>query len=137
MIILDTNVIVSGLITNNSAAPTVRLLDAIVAGRVRPIMSPALLDEYRAVLLRPKIQKLHGLDIDQLDALLASIVQHSMWREPTASRYDAPDIGDNHLWNLLHAEPTAILVTGDLQLLDTPPFETRVIRVQEYDPDRH
>ena len=137
MIIVDTNVVVSGLITNNPAAPTVRLLDAIVAGRVRPIMSPALLDEYRAVLLRPKIRKLHGLDVDQLDDLLASIVQHSMWREPTASGYDAPDIGDNHLWNLLHAEPAAFLVTGDLRLLDTPPFETRVIRVQEYDTDNH
>jgi len=137
MIIVDTNVIVSGLITNNPAAPTVRIVDAIVAGRIRPIMSPALLDEYRAVLLRPKIKTLHGLGAEQLDDLLGSIVQHSIWREPNASGQDAPDVGDNHLWDLLHAESTATLVTGDLRLLDTPPFETRVIRVQDYDADHH
>ena len=137
MIIADTNVIVSGVITNNIAAPTVRLLDAIVAGRVRPIMSPALLDEYRAVLLRPKIKTLHGLSAGQVDDLLGNVVQHCLWREPAASGYDAPDIGDNHLWALLYAEPAAILVTGDLRLLNTPPFEARVIRVQEYDSDIH
>jgi len=137
MIVVDTNVIVSGLITNNPAAPTVRLLDAIVAGRVRPMMSPALLDEYRAVLLSPKIKTLHGLGAEQIDDLLGSIVQHAIWREPNTSGYDAPDVGDNHLWDLLHAESAATLVTGDLQLLDTSPFETRVIRVQEYDSDHH
>ncbi len=137
MIIADTNIIVSGVITNNFAAPTVRLLDAIVAGRVRPIVSPALLDEYRAVLLRPKVKTLHELGADQVDDLLANIVQHSIWREPAASGHDAPDTGDNHLWDLLYAEPAAVLVTGDLRLLNTPPFEARVIRAHEYDPGIH
>ena len=137
MIIVDTNVIVAGLITHNPAAPTARLLDAVVSGQVRPLLSAALLDEYRAVLLRPKIRKLHGLGEAQIDELLARIVHHAMWREPAASGSSAPDKGDNHLWDMLYAEPAATLVTGDLRLLDTPPFEARVVRVQDYDPDPH
>ena len=137
MIIVDTNVIVAGLITHNPAAPTARLPDAMVSGQVRPLLSAALLDEYRAVLLRPKIRKLHGLGEAQIDELLARIVHHAMWREPAASGFSAPDKGDNHLWDMLYAEPAATLVTGDLRLLDTPPFEARVVRVQDYDPDPH
>ena len=133
MIIIDTNVIVSGLLTRDPAAPTARLLNAVITGEIRPLLSPALVVEYRTVLVRPRIKTLHGLEETQIDALLADIIQHSMWREPANSGIEAPDTGDNHLWDLLYQEPTALLVTGDLRLLDTPPFDTRVIRVRDFE----
>lgn len=42
-------------------------------------------------------------------------------REPAPSTSPAPDPGDQHLWDLLAAAPTAVLVTGDQLLLEHPP----------------
>ena len=93
MIIIDTNVIVSGLLTRDPAAPTARLLNAVITGEIRPLLSPALVVEYRTVLVRPRIKTLHGLEETQIDALLADIIQHSMWREPANSGIEAPGYG--------------------------------------------
>lgn len=137
MIIVDTNVLVSGLITTTASATTARLIDAMVSGQIRPLLSPALLDEYRAVLLRAKIVERHGLNIEQIDHLLSAIIQHALWREPKPARNPAPDPGDRHLWALLEAEPSSTLVTGDLRLLNAAPFEARVISVAAYTWPNH
>jgi putative PIN family toxin of toxin-antitoxin system len=132
MIIVDTNVVVSGLITNDTAAATARILDAMINGRIRYLLSPALLDEYRAVLLRPKITQRHGLEVSDIDELLGAIVHNAAWREPKTLSHFAPDEGDNHLWALLEAEPSAAMVTGDLRLIDIPPYEQRILRIDQY-----
>lgn len=133
MIIVATNVLVSGLITSTTSATTARLVNAMVSGHLRPRMSPARLDEYRAVLLRARIVQRHGLTIEQVAYLLSAIIQYVLWREPMPASNPAPDPGDNHLWALLEAEPAATLVTGDLRLLDAPPFEARVVSVTAYE----
>lgn len=51
--VVDTNVVVAGLITGNDQSPVALILAAMVSGTMLNLMSPALLDEYRAVLLRP------------------------------------------------------------------------------------
>lgn len=132
MIIVDTNVLVSGVITSTTSATTARLVDAMVAGRIRPLISPALLDEYRAVLLRARIVERHGLTVEQIDALLSAIVQHALWRDPKPATRPAPDPGANHLWALLETQPSSTLITGDLRLLGAPPFETRVVSAAAY-----
>lgn len=132
MIIIDTNVLISGLLTNNPQAPTARIVDAMINGQCRCLLSPDLLDEYQAVLVRPAIARLHRLTTAELDELLTRIVQHSMWKEPQPSLRKAPDPGDNHLWTLLDAEPTAQLVTGDRRLLDNPIEDGRVITPAVY-----
>ena len=83
------------------------------------LLYPALLQEYREVLLRPKLCKLHGLSKAEVDQILSEITANAIWREPAES-HSAPDPGDNHLWSLLQSTD-AILVTGDQLLLDNPP----------------
>ena len=83
------------------------------------LLSPALLQEYREVLLRPKLRKLHGLSKAEVDQILSEITANAIWREPAESS-GAPDPGDDHLWSLLQSTD-AILVTGDQLLLDNPP----------------
>jgi uncharacterized protein len=112
--IIDTNVVVSGLLTSEEAAPTRRLVDGMLAGDFPFYLSIDLLAEYREVLLRPKIQTLHGLPDEDIDALLEVIAANGILREPTA----APDPNDQFLWNLLEAQPRALLVTGDKALLE-------------------
>lgn len=118
--------VVSGLIDDGSKAPPARILDAMIAGKLLFLMSPALLSEYTAVLHRPAIAERHGLTSERLDGFLTELVANAVWREPTVAG-DAPDTGDNHLWALLANEPSTHLVTGDRLLLRTPPSGASVV----------
>lgn len=124
--IVDTNVVVAGLITGSSRSPVAVILDAMLSGRMLYLFSPALLDEYRSVLLRPRLTHRHGLTVAEVDRLLVDLAANAIWREPlTAS--DAPDPGDDHLWALLSAFPGSRLVAGDRLLLENPPASSSVI----------
>ena len=125
LLIIDTNVLVAGILTHNIDSPTARIVDAMLDGRVMHLLSPALLQEYRDVLLRPKLRKLHGLSQDEVDQILSEITANAIWREPAESQ-DAPDPGDDHLWSLLQSTD-AIRVTGDQLLLDNPPHTASII----------
>lgn len=124
--IVDTNVAVAGLITTPGASPVVAILDAMLSGRLFYLLSPELLQEYRAVLLRPKIAKLHALGETELDDVLMELTANAIWREPHRS-VPAPDRGDDHLWALLAAYESSILITGDRLLQANPPPDIRVI----------
>ena len=129
--VVDTNVVVSGLIDGDSDRPPARILDAMIGGRLLYMISPALLSEYSAVLCRPAIAERHGLTPDELDRFLADLVANAVWREPDAAG-DAPDIGDNHLWDLLASERRAQLITGDRLLLRTPPSGASVVSPRQF-----
>jgi len=116
--VVDTSVVVSGLLTTDSDAPTARIVDAMVAGRISFLLSVALLAEYRDVLLRPRIRDRHGLDRAEVDTLLTEIAANGIVRDPEGGAEAAPDPGDQHLWDLLATQPNAVLVTGDRTLLE-------------------
>ena len=118
--VIDTNIVVSGLITGDASSPTARILGCMLRGEVLFLMSEELLAEYASALRRPRLVKLHRLTDAEIDILLAEIVANSLWREPKPTR-EAPDSGDNHLWRLLAAQLESILVTGDKLLLNNPP----------------
>ena len=126
--VIDTNVVVAGLITRPGDSPASRLLDGLLTGTIPFVLSQELLAEYRRVLLRPAIRKLHGLTSAQVDAVLTEIVMNARLRDPSGEQApDAPDRGDDHLWRLLHAVPDATLVTGDRRLIEQPPDFASVI----------
>lgn len=124
--VVDTNVLVAGLITADAKSPTARVLNEMLNGECLFLLSPALLAEYRVVLLRPKLVALHGLAERDIDGVLTEITLNALWREPVAYG-NAPDPGDNHLWALLDHEPEAILVTGDQKLLSDPHEQAIVV----------
>jgi predicted nucleic acid-binding protein len=111
---------VSGLLTSEPLAPTVRILDAMAEGRFRYLLSIALLAEYRVVLLRPRIRTRHGLSDRGVDTILEAIVVNGMMRDPEPWALEPPDPADAHLWSLVAAHPGAVLVTGDQALLELP-----------------
>lgn len=125
--VIDTNVVVAGLLTGSADSPTARILDGMRKGAFPFLLSTALLAEYREVLLRRKIRALHGLTEREVDALLIAIAANAIVREPEA-RTGAPDAKDDHLWSLLHSQPNSVLVTGDLALTKSPPPKSRVLQ---------
>ena len=129
--VVDTNVIVSGLITADPDTPPARILDAMLAGRVIYLLSGDLLDEYSNVLRRPSLVRLHRRTDEQLDRLLADLVANAMWRDP-AHGGEAPDPHDAHLWALLATHPQSLLVTGDRLLVENPPSGASVISPRRF-----
>ena len=128
LFIVDTNVPVAGLISSRPASPTVRVLDAMLEGRLLYLLSPALLREYRLVLVRTKLARVHGLGEAEIDRLLTELTSNAVWRDPSPDAMEsAPDPGDEHVWALLAGEPAAILVTGDRLLLEHPRSGSSVI----------
>lgn len=124
--VVDTNVVVAGLVTATNDSPVAAILDEMLSGTLLYLLSPALLKEYRSVLLRPKLTKLHGLSESQVDQLLVEITANGIWREPTVG-LPAPDRNDDHLWALLGDFPGSVLITGDRLLQGNPPAGNTVV----------
>jgi len=124
--VVDTNVVVAGLVTGSSSSPVALVLDAMLSGGLVFLLSPALLYEYRSVLSRPKLTNLHGLTEAEIDQFLVELTANAIWREPKPGT-PAPDRGDDHLWALLRGHPGSVLVTGDRLLLENPPTPSSVI----------
>jgi len=130
-VVVDTNVLVSGLLSREPDSPLSAVLDGMLSGSLLFLLSPQLLAEYRAVLLRPRVQKSHGLSAREVDAILTEIAANGIWREPDEPA-PAPDPGDDHLWRLLSAVPGSILITGDRLLLQNPPQNASVLSPRSY-----
>lgn len=130
--IIDTNVLVAGLLSGNDQSPVVRILDAMLAGWLPFVLSEELLTEYRNVLLRPKLRKLHGLKVAEIDDILTDLAQLAIVLAPPRGEQHAPDAGDQLLWNLLEARSEFVLVTGDKLLLDDEAMAGRVLTPSEF-----
>jgi putative PIN family toxin of toxin-antitoxin system len=114
--VVDTNVVVAGLLTIDATSPTVRILDLMLSGSLRFLLSIELLTEYREVLLRPKIARGHGLSADEVDRVLAALVLQAALREIAPPAAGLSPRGDEHVVALLAVDPSAVLVTGDRAL---------------------
>lgn len=131
VVIIDTNVVVAGLLTANETSSVARILDGMLSAAFAFVVSEALLAEYRSVLVRPKLRKLHGLSVAELELLLTDLAQHAIVLAPVAAP-PAPDPGDQLLWNLLMARSEQLLVTGDKLLLKDAGMRGRVLSAQAF-----
>lgn len=129
--IIDTNVVVAGLLTTRDESPVAHVLDAMLNAVFPFVVSEALLAEYRTVLLRPKLQKLHRLPVEALESILTELAQHAIVLAPVAAP-PAPDSEDQSLWGLLAARHDLLLVTGDKRLLSDHGTHGRVISPAEF-----
>ena len=130
-VIVDTNVVVADLLTAHGVSPVARILDGMLAAAFPFVVSEALLAEYRTVLVRPTLRKLHGLTVAEVEAILTDLAQHAIVLAPVAGP-PAPDPGDQLLWGLLAARADLLLVTGDKLLLRDAGMPGRVISPQAF-----
>lgn len=107
-IVLDTNVLVSGLLSPYGAPADV--LRMVVGGAATPCVDARILVEYAQVLARPRF----GFTTDAVDALIGLIategehVVATPWHEPLLDPDDAPFL------EVALASGAACLVTVDL-----------------------
>jgi uncharacterized protein len=129
--VVDTHVLVAGLITRSSESPVAQILDGMVVAAFPYALSEALLAEYRTVLVRPELLFQHGLSEAEVDALLTDLVQLAIVVDPVRGP-TAPDPGDQLLWDLLGARPELVLVTGGKRLLADAGMKERVLSAREF-----
>lgn len=108
-IVLDTNVLVSGLLSEQG--PPGQLLDLILAGDLIVLHDPRILSEYRAVVARPELA---------IAPILAGEVLRYLHEngEPVSASpwpYALPDPDDEPFLAVAHAGHAAGLVTGNLR----------------------
>ncbi len=127
--VIDTNVVVAGLITAQTDAPVAVTLEGMLNAASPLVLSPALLAEYPEVLLRPKLRKLHGLIEEQVDVVLTELARHAIvLSAPSQSgSVPSPDTGDQFLWNLLALRSDLLLVSWRKILLLGAAMQPRAI----------
>ncbi|MDD2879127.1 MAG: putative toxin-antitoxin system toxin component, PIN family [Rhodoferax sp.] len=132
--IIDTNIVVAGVLTAHSDSPVARILDGMLGAAFGFVLSEPLLSEYRAVLLRPHLQKMHGLTEVDIDTVLIDLARHAIVLNPVADAVlpRAPDPGDQFLWDLLCSRTDLVLVTGDKLLLADTSMQPRVMSAQTF-----
>ena len=108
--VFDTNVLVSALLSRNTASPTVALLDHILNRTIVPIYNEEILNEYREVLHRDKFK----FTTDKIDAVLAAI-SSGMTVERTSANWNFPDEEDIVFYEVALSIDDAYLITGNIR----------------------
>ncbi len=129
--VIDTNVVVAGLITADGASPVARVLDGMLAAAWPYSLSEDLLAEYHGVLRRPALVRQHGLSEASIETLLIELAQHAIMLQPVPGPR-APDPGDQTLWGLLASRPELRLVTGDRALVRAASMAGRVLSPADF-----
>ena len=113
--VLDTNVLVSALWTpagNASAIINLILLDKII-----PCFDQHILNEYKAVLSRPRL----SFQMDQVDELLAEITNRGFSVIAFPSSIELPDESDRKFYDTAKY-CQAYLITGNIKHYPKEPF---------------
>ena len=109
--VIDTNVIVSALITKNSEAATIHVIRAVLNGQVVPVYNKAILREYEEVLKRKKFH----LDESVVDSMISYFMAFGMEEEQIHTDLVFPDEDDRVFYEVSLSNDDAYLVTGNLK----------------------
>ena len=119
LVVIDTNVFVSALLSSKADAATVQTVGKVLAGEVVPVYSGAIMAEYRNVLARPKF-KFCRADINHV---LAAVEVFGVLVEPD-DFVTLPDEKDVPFYaaTLATRKAGSHLVTGNIRHFPSEPF---------------
>lgn len=118
--VIDTNVLVSALISNHTDTATVQLVGRLISGEIVPVYSNEIMREYREVLGRKKFK----FDKDMINYILLAVERYGVMIDPSASGVILPDMKDLPFYEVAmdKREEEAYLVTGNLKHFPAQPF---------------
>ena len=111
--VIDTNVLVSALLSSKDNAATVQVLDKVLSGEIIPVYSSTITKEYREVLHRRKF----GFSANLIDYLLSAIEKYGILINPSSTDITLPDMKDLPFYEvaLEKRDDNAYLVTGNIK----------------------
>ncbi len=126
IVVLDTNVLVSGLLKPfGSSAAVLRL---ILTGTVEIAHDYRILAEYRDVLARP----VFGFGPSSIKALLAQLEEEGVPVTPPPSSLTWPDPSDAPFWETALAAGAEFLITGNKKHFPAVKIGPRIVSPPEF-----
>lgn len=118
--VIDTNVLVSSLLSSSDDSATVQILSMVFNGKITPIFSDIIMNEYREVLHR---QKFHFSE-DTIRYLLAAVEKYGIYVNPAPSDAILPDMKDLPFYEVVleKRKDNAYLITGNIKHFPIEPF---------------
>ena len=116
--IIDTNVIISALLSRHADSATVKILDHLFDRTLIPVDNDEILNEYSTVLRRAKFNFSEHL----ITATLDTIKQSGISSERIASDENLPDPKDIVFYEITLSVDGAYLVTGNTKHFPQKPF---------------
>lgn len=118
--VIDTNVLVSALLSSKDDAATVQVVSRMLRGEIIPIYSNVITEEYRNVLCRRKF----GFEEKPIDYLLTSVEKYGILVDPSPSGITLPDMKDIPFYEVVleKRDYGAYLVTGNTKHFPKKPF---------------
>ena len=115
--VIDTNVLVSALLTHNLGVATAKVLDSIAKGDITCVYNEDILMEYREVLHRPQFK----FPDRKVNSLLAFITQKGIHSDRIPFDGDMPDEKDRPFYEVSLSVEDSFLVTGNLKHFPVTP----------------
>ncbi|MBP3663603.1 MAG: putative toxin-antitoxin system toxin component, PIN family [Tyzzerella sp.] len=112
-VVVDTNVLVSALLSHQHDSATVQLLDRLTEGGFVPVYSDKIMQEYWTVLKREKF----GFAQERIRHVLEAIIKFGASVDPTPTGVELPDMKDLPFYEVVMEKRVddAYLVTGNLK----------------------
>lgn len=125
--VIDTNVLVSALLSSHENAATVQVVDRLFSGDVIPVFSNDILAEYNEVLRRKKFH----FSEDVVRTLLDTIISIGENITPSPSGEILPDMKDLPFYEVVleREEDNAYLVTGNIKHF---PDKPNIVTAREF-----
>ena len=107
--VIDTNVLVSALLTSNPEAATVKVMEALFCGRFIPLYNEEIFDEYVDVLNRPRFHFSKIL----IEQYLEIFKERGIRAHRVLCKESFPDPKDIVFYEVALSKEDAFLVTGN------------------------
>ena len=109
--VIDTNVLVSALLTSKTDTATVQVLEAIMNGQIIPLYNEEIISEYEIVLNR---EAFHFSE-EKVDLYINAIIQKGLLASRIPSDLDFPDADDAVFYEVALSKEDAYVITGNLK----------------------
>lgn len=116
--VIDTNVIISALLSRHQDSATVKVLDHLYDRTIIPIYNDEILDEYTAVLRRPKF----NFSERTVSATIEAIKKGGVRSDRLCSDEELPDPKDIVFYEVSLSVKDSYLVTGNIKHFPKKPF---------------
>lgn len=116
--VIDTNVLVSALLSRNSNAATVKVFEAVVNGLICPLYNHEIIEEYLDVLSRDKFR----LPLELIKAVVGKLQEIGIESNRIECYEVFPDKDDVVFYEVALSREDAFLVTGNLKHFPKSPI---------------
>lgn len=116
--VVDTNVLVSAMLSRHSDSATVRVLRSILSGDIRPLIHENIINEYREVMARRKFK----LPQQKVQSIVGKIESDGLKVDPVPTTEFFPDTKDVVFYEVALSKDDAFLVTGNLKHFPRKPI---------------